>query len=533
MRTLSACIQGVGPPRARAARLARRPARCSAASAPYVAAPTVLPPPESCRRPSGAAPAASSGWRSRAGHEAVRARRRRCRARCRRVFTSSGGDGENCHEICWRSRPPSARSPPPAFTTRCTTRPRATGASPPAAPQPPTRCAPHDASFAAGLLEALTQLAGGARGGAAARLRRRLPAAAAREAADPGCLRHRAAADAGAGTAAALPRLALHTERRAARRRCRMRRSRPCAASIPAARSLPLLQHLAQRRRAPWCSSTWTRTLARRGDAVKLDHAWIEPHIPHKGRMCLLDDVLSWDRSRIRCRSAQHRTPDNPLRAHGRLGAACGIEYAAQAMAVHGALLRSAPPASRQPASACSTSARRLSRGRSGSTICAPDDLTVNVQSPAQRCASARCTRSRCSDGERADRAGAPEPAARGGRQPQAGRRRTARPGLIAHERACAARSSPAAAAASARRSAGAWRALGTTSTCMPTARASSPTPWCESCSARGLSAETLLLRRHRRRRHARGPRGGARERARSRSWSTTRAFMMMRCCRA
>src|SRR5262249_42006111 len=29
---------------------------------------------------------------------------------------------------------------------------------------------------------------------------------------------------------------------------------------------------------------------------------------------------------------------DNPLRAHGRLGIACGIEYAAQAMAVHGAL---------------------------------------------------------------------------------------------------------------------------------------------------------------------------------------------------
>ncbi|WP_296447939.1 3-hydroxylacyl-ACP dehydratase, partial [Rhodoferax sp. UBA5149] len=32
----------------------------------------------------------------------------------------------------------------------------------------------------------------------------------------------------------------------------------------------------------------------------------------------------------------------NPLRAYNQLGAACGIEYAAQAMAVHGALL--APP---------------------------------------------------------------------------------------------------------------------------------------------------------------------------------------------
>jgi predicted hotdog family 3-hydroxylacyl-ACP dehydratase len=77
---------------------------------------------------------------------------------------------------------------------------------------------------------------------------------------------------------------------------------------------------------------------------MPLDHAWIEQHIPHKGRMCLLDDVLSWDAIRIRCRSASHRTPDNPLRAHGRLGAACGIEYAAQAMAVHGALVAASAP---------------------------------------------------------------------------------------------------------------------------------------------------------------------------------------------
>jgi predicted hotdog family 3-hydroxylacyl-ACP dehydratase len=60
--------------------------------------------------------------------------------------------------------------------------------------------------------------------------------------------------------------------------------------------------------------------------------------------MCLLDEVLSWDASRIRCRSGSHRASDNPLRAHGRLGAACGIEYAAQAMAVHGALIAASAP---------------------------------------------------------------------------------------------------------------------------------------------------------------------------------------------
>lgn len=75
---------------------------------------------------------------------------------------------------------------------------------------------------------------------------------------------------------------------------------------------------------------------------ISLDHAWIARHIPHQGDMCLLDAVEAWDQQGIRCRASSHRSADNPLRAYGRLGAACGIEYAAQAMAVHGALL--APP---------------------------------------------------------------------------------------------------------------------------------------------------------------------------------------------
>ncbi|MBI2307323.1 MAG: 3-hydroxylacyl-ACP dehydratase [Rhodocyclales bacterium] len=55
--------------------------------------------------------------------------------------------------------------------------------------------------------------------------------------------------------------------------------------------------------------------------------------------MCLLDAVVDWSPAAIRCRAGSHRSDDNPLRADGQLGAACGIEYAAQAMAVHGALL--------------------------------------------------------------------------------------------------------------------------------------------------------------------------------------------------
>nr|WP_240655523.1 3-hydroxylacyl-ACP dehydratase [Paraburkholderia phosphatilytica] len=55
--------------------------------------------------------------------------------------------------------------------------------------------------------------------------------------------------------------------------------------------------------------------------------------------MCLLDEVIAWDAETIRCVATSHRDPLNPLRANGRLAAIVGIEYAAQAMAVHGAVL--------------------------------------------------------------------------------------------------------------------------------------------------------------------------------------------------
>jgi len=60
--------------------------------------------------------------------------------------------------------------------------------------------------------------------------------------------------------------------------------------------------------------------------------------IPHSGAMCLLDGVVEWDASRILCMSRSHRAADNPLRTEGGLPAVCGVEYAAQAMAVHGGL---------------------------------------------------------------------------------------------------------------------------------------------------------------------------------------------------
>ena len=70
-----------------------------------------------------------------------------------------------------------------------------------------------------------------------------------------------------------------------------------------------------------------------------MNRGWIAARIPHQGSMCLLDEVLGFDLKSIRCLTGTHRGADNPLRSHERLGIACGIEYAAQAMALHGALL--------------------------------------------------------------------------------------------------------------------------------------------------------------------------------------------------
>ncbi len=79
-----------------------------------------------------------------------------------------------------------------------------------------------------------------------------------------------------------------------------------------------------------------------------LDHAAIAARIPHQGSMCLLEAALEWSETTIACRAVSHRDAANPLRTGGRLGAANGIEYAAQAMALHGSLLASAGEAPRQ-----------------------------------------------------------------------------------------------------------------------------------------------------------------------------------------
>lgn len=73
--------------------------------------------------------------------------------------------------------------------------------------------------------------------------------------------------------------------------------------------------------------------------AQTLDAAGIAARIPHAGTMCLLDRLEAWDEVSVHCSALSHRAVDNPLRVAGRLWAPAAIEYAAQAMALHGGLL--------------------------------------------------------------------------------------------------------------------------------------------------------------------------------------------------
>lgn len=64
----------------------------------------------------------------------------------------------------------------------------------------------------------------------------------------------------------------------------------------------------------------------------------IELLIPHAGEMVLLDSVQHWDHSSIDCRAGTHRRSGNPLRTDEGLSVYAGLEYAAQAMALHSRL---------------------------------------------------------------------------------------------------------------------------------------------------------------------------------------------------
>ena len=111
-----------------------------------------------------------------------------------------------------------------------------------------------------------------------------------------------------------------------------------------------------------------------------LDKNWIAAHIPHQGNMCLLDAVTEWSDAAITCRAGSHTDPANPLRAEGRLGAANGIEYAAQAMAIHGALIAGEADEGAAPRQGYLTSVRSVSLN-----VARLDDLPGDLEVHAER----------------------------------------------------------------------------------------------------------------------------------------------------
>jgi predicted hotdog family 3-hydroxylacyl-ACP dehydratase len=91
-----------------------------------------------------------------------------------------------------------------------------------------------------------------------------------------------------------------------------------------------------------------------------LDHAGIAALIPHSGTMCLLARLEQWDAQRIVCSAMNHRDLAHPLRTRRGLLAPCAIEYAAQAMALHGALVGHAAGSAATPGYLASARGVRL-----------------------------------------------------------------------------------------------------------------------------------------------------------------------------
>lgn len=72
--------------------------------------------------------------------------------------------------------------------------------------------------------------------------------------------------------------------------------------------------------------------------SAPLEYTVIARLLPHTAPMVLLERVDGWDLQTIRCSARSHLAPDNPLRQDGILSIYAGVEYAAQAQALHARL---------------------------------------------------------------------------------------------------------------------------------------------------------------------------------------------------
>lgn len=111
-----------------------------------------------------------------------------------------------------------------------------------------------------------------------------------------------------------------------------------------------------------------------------LTQAGIAALIPHSGSMCLLDQLVEWDADCIVCVATNHRAADHPLRTRRGLLAPVAIEYAAQAMALHGALIGQAAGAPATPGYLASARGVQLHVLRLDDLpTAAPDELRIEA----------------------------------------------------------------------------------------------------------------------------------------------------------
>ena len=105
-------------------------------------------------------------------------------------------------------------------------------------------------------------------------------------------------------------------------------------------------------------------TLAREGIAAL---------IPHSGAMCLLARLDAWSLHSIVCAATNHRDATHPLRSRRGLLAPIAIEYAAQAMALHGALIGQAEGTPATPGYLASARGVRFNVLRLDDLPCSPN----------------------------------------------------------------------------------------------------------------------------------------------------------------
>jgi len=75
----------------------------------------------------------------------------------------------------------------------------------------------------------------------------------------------------------------------------------------------------------------------------------IAARVPHHGTMCLLHALHESSDTHVLCSTMSHHAADNPLRSASGLLSCNAIEYAAQAMALHGALRGGAAASAARP----------------------------------------------------------------------------------------------------------------------------------------------------------------------------------------